>query len=363
MILLTVGLPPRGWTDSEIPGPEEGGVRREPYRVGVLYWSTEIPGQVAMRRGVEDRAAIINRSGDAPGVALVTRVAGEGERGIENQIRQMDDMLALDPPLDLIIVQPTDNAALAGPLRRANERGIPVVAYDQYISGGRLACYLTSDNFQAGYLNGEYVAWRFPDDRPLRIVLVEYPHVSSTVERVNGFLDALGHLGQPYRILATFEAVEPVGGRRAGLKILEHFPDRDSLDLVFCVNDGGGLAVVETLVEAGRDEIRVATIDGDPASEANIAAGRLTIVDSAQFCWHLGAEAMTRAWDLLLGRDVPAVVLLPVYPITVETQAGYGGWYADIPAGFTKPWPSETPVWTWTLVTAPPPAPKGDARP
>ncbi|MGD9546527.1 MAG: sugar ABC transporter substrate-binding protein [Candidatus Krumholzibacteriia bacterium] len=238
MILLTVGLPPRGWTDSEIPGPAEGGVRREPYRVGVLYWSTEIPGQVAMRRGVEDRAATINRSGDAPGVALVTRVAGEGERGIENQIRQMDDMLALDPPLDLIIVQPTDNAALAGPLRRANERGIPVVAYDQYISGGRLACYLTSDNFQAGYLNGEYVAWRFPDDRPLRIVLVEYPHVSSTVERVNGFLDALGHLGQPYRILATFEAVEPVGGRRAGLKILEHFPDRDSLDLVFCVNDG-----------------------------------------------------------------------------------------------------------------------------
>ncbi|HWQ07988.1 MAG TPA: hypothetical protein VN436_02735, partial [Holophaga sp.] len=32
-----------------------------PWRVGVLYWSSDIPGQVAMRMGLEAEAVAINR--------------------------------------------------------------------------------------------------------------------------------------------------------------------------------------------------------------------------------------------------------------------------------------------------------------
>lgn len=343
-ILFFLGLLLSTWL--ALPTPDTALAETGPtaYRVGVLYWSMEIPGQVAMRRGLEARAEEINGQPGGPRLELVPRVAGEGQTGIENQIVQMNELLDLG--LDLIIVQPTDNAALADPLRRANRQGVPVVAYDQYISGGELACYLTSDNYQAGYQDGEYAAWVLPDDRPATIVLVEYPHVSSTVERVDGFLDALGRAGQPYRIAAAFEAVEPVGGRRAGQEILRGFPEPGTLDLVFCVNDGGGLAVVDVLAEAGRTEIKVASIDGDPVSLENIRAGRLTIVDSAQFCWHLGAEAMQAAWEVLQGEPVADHLLLPVFPITAETIDSYGGWYGGTPDPFTKPWPSSEPVWT-----------------
>jgi ribose transport system substrate-binding protein len=324
----------------------------QPFRVGVLYWSMNIPGQVAMRKGLEAEAERINALAarrNQRGVELQPEVAGDGVAGIERQIVQMRAMVASKP--DVIIVQPTDNAALAEPLRAANAAGIPVVAYDQYISGGRLTAYVTSDNRQAGYLNGEYLAAQFPGPTPLRLVLVEYPLVSSTVERLNGFLDALRDHGKPFRILKTYQAVEPVAGRKAGEAILRDFPTRGSIDAIFTVNDGGGLAVVDVLAKAGRDEIAVASIDGDPVSVENIRARRLTRIDSAQFCGPLGAAAMQTAYAVVRGEPVAQQILVPVFPVTLETLDRYPGWLGPIPTAFKKPWEARQPMWQDDFVT------------
>jgi len=318
----------------------------QPFRVGVLYWSMNIPGQVAMRKGLEAEAARINAVAAGHGergVELLPEVAGDGAAGVERQIAQMQAMVASKP--DVIIVQPTDNAALAVPLKAANAAGIPVVAYDQYISGGQLAAYVTSDNRQAGYLDGEYLAAQFPGPAPLRLVLVEYPLVSSTVERLNGFLDALRDQGKPFKILKTYQAVEPVAGRQVGENILRDFPARNSIDAIFTVNDGGGLAVVTVLAKAGRDEIAVASIDGDPASVDNIRARRLTRIDSAQFCGPLGAAAMKAAYASVRRQPVARQILVPTFPITAETLDKYPGWLGPIPAPFKKPWAAQQPMW------------------
>lgn len=317
------------------------------WRIGVLCWSSQIPGQVAMRAGLEAEAAAINRqcrTSGQPGVKLEVRVAGDGEAGIENQIRQMRAFVTTER-VDLILVQPTDNAALAAVLREANQARIPVVAFDQYISGGTLAAYRSSDNYQAGFLGGEYIASRFPADKPIRIVLVEYPHVSSTVERVNGFLDALDKARRPHTVLKTYAAVEPVSGRKAAQALLRDFPAPGSIDAVFTVNDGGGLEVVKGLAAAGRREILVATVDGDPASIENIRKGQLTVIDAAQFCGPLGAEAMKAAYAVLCGKPTPYHALVPTFPVTRETLKRYPGWHGPVPAAFEKPWKSEAPMW------------------
>ncbi len=320
------------------------------YRIGVLYWSMNIAGQVAMRAGLEAEAETLDREAvekGLPRVELIARVAGDGEEGIERQIRQMRELVLAK--VDLIIVQPTDNAALSAPLREANAAGIPVVAYDQYISGGELAAYRSSDNYQAGQLDGEYISSLFPPSEELRLVIVDYPHVSSTVERVDGFLDALAGLHRRYRILKKYEAVEPRSGAAAALAILRDFPDKGDIDAVFTVNDGGGLAVVDGLAKAGRSDIVVATVDGDPDSVANIKAKRLTVIDSAQFCGPLGAEAMRAAYRILRGEKVPRYALVPVFPITRATLPDYPGWSGPIPKPFTKPWPSLEPQWAGAL--------------
>lgn len=332
--------------------PQHSVANERTFDVGALYWSMNIPGQVAMRKGLEAEFARINNADNDTTLRLTAHVAGDEESGIERQIAQMNALV--DADVDIIIVQPTDNAALTAPLRRANAKGIPVIAYDQYISGGKLTAYLTSDNYQAGYLDGEYIAYLFEDTETIQLILVEYPHVSSTVERVNGFLDALGERKQPYRILRTYNAVEPTSGKIAGESILRDFPDKGSVDVVFTVNDGGGLAVVDTLAAAGRDEIVVATIDGDPASIENIEKGRLTRIDCAQFCGALGSEAMKMAYRVLQGKKVPSHTLIPVFPISKETRDRYDGWMGEIPSAFEKPWPSKSPEWSGTPRAASP---------
>ncbi|AZZ36643.1 sugar ABC transporter substrate-binding protein [Bdellovibrio sp. qaytius] len=309
------------------------------YRVGVLYWSMNIEGQVAMRKGVEEVALQLNqdlkKSNDH--IKLIPYVAGDGEAGVANQIKQMDQMIDKDN-VDIIIVQPTDNAALVAPLLKANAKKIPVVAYDQYIVKGEIASYITSNNYQAGYLDGEYLASMFADDYEMKLVLVEYPKVSSTVERVDGLMDALKTEKQKFKVIGTFEAVEPVSGKKAGADILAKFPNQNSIDAIFTVNDGGGLSVVEAIMAAKRNEIKIATVDGDPRSVKNIKASQNTVIDSAQFCAELGRQSMSVAWKILKGEKYPKKILVPTFPIVKSTANIYPGWLGKIPNKFEKSW-------------------------
>jgi len=309
------------------------------YRVGVLYWSMNIEGQVAMRKGLEEAAGIINRDLKTKGdrLTLIPYVAGDGAAGIVNQIKQMDEVIT-SKRVDLIIVQPTDNAALVAPLLKANAKKIPVVTYDQYIVKGEIASYVTSNNYQAGFLAGEYLASLFEDSLEMKIVLVEYPKVSSTVERVDGFIDALYKEKQKFKIIATYEAVEPVSGKKAGADILWKFPNKKSIDAIFTVNDGGGLEIVSALNKAGRNEIKIATVDGDPKSVLNLKANRNTVVDAAQFCAEIGRQSMVVGWKILEGKKYPKKILVPTFPITHATVEQYPGWMGKIPKSFEKPW-------------------------
>lgn len=315
-----------------------------PYVIGVVYWSMAIPGQVAMRRGLEAAAAEINRARPARPIRLVPFVGGDGEPGIRNQIAAMARLVKMRP--DAIILQPIDSAALSKPVQEANRANIPVVAYDQYVLKGKLACYLTSNNTLAGYLDGEYLAYRFrarTAKNPLRLIIVEYPYVSSTVERVEGLQDALAKSGIPYRIVARYQAVEPQGGKEAGRAIVERHP-RGSVDAVFCVNDGGGINVMRAIKDAKRDDIVMATIDGDPASVSTIAEGGPIAIDTAQFCGALGAESLKVTHRLLLGERIPREVLITVFPITRQSLKAYPGWGGAVPRIILRPWPPHEQV-------------------
>lgn len=315
-----------------------------PYTVGVVYWSMNIPGQVAMRRGLEAEAAAINADSRKRPVRLLPYVGGDGDPAVGRQIAAMRALIRRKP--DAIILQPIDSAALSKPVQEANAAGIPVVAYDQYVLQGKLACYLSSNNRLAGYMDGEYLAQRFAGrtaQNPLRLVIVEYPYVSSTVERVEGLLDGLRDAKCPYRIVARYEGVEPIGGARAGRDIVRNHPV-GSLDAVFCVNDGGGLAVARVVREAKRKDILLATIDGDPAALAQIRGEGPIRVDTAQFCGPLGEESMRWTYRLLTGHKVPRQVDVAVFPIVRTNLASYPGWMGPIPAVIRRPWPPHTPI-------------------
>lgn len=317
------------------------------YRVGVLFWSENIPGQVAMKKGLESQIEKLNQEALKSGKPIVVPyffIAGDGEQGIERQIEQFYKLIEMD--VDIIIAQPTDSAALREPLIEANKKGIPVIAYDQYIRGGELHSFITSDNFQAGYLGGEYIASYFGEDI-INIVLVDYPHVSSTVHRVEGFLQALDDYDQSYRIVKSYKAVEPESGRKAAKDILNELEDSD-VDAIFAVNDGGGYALARELQEAGFDAV-IATVDGQPESVEMIKNGKNIKIDSAQFCGEMGRVAMSEAYAVLQGKKSDKMIVIPTFPITKDSLSSYNGWLAKPPMSYKKTWFSTTPIWVYEM--------------
>ncbi|MBS1969721.1 MAG: sugar ABC transporter substrate-binding protein [Bdellovibrionales bacterium] len=316
----------------------------ESRKVAALYWSSNIEGQVAMRKGLESEAARYNKkSKPEDKIEIIPFVAGDGKAGIKNQIEQFAKAISLKPAV--IIIQPTDNAALSYKLQEANRLKIPVVAFDQYIVGGDLEAFVTSDNYQAGRLNAEYISSFYPKETQIRIVVFAYPKVSSTTDRLDGFFDTLRHLDQDFQVLKTYEAVEPIGGKKAAQDFLKDFPQKGSVDVIVSVNDGGGIAIVKELQAAGRTEIKHATVDGDPESIKNIVKNNITVIDSAQFCGEIGRQSFVAAADLLNGRVPAKKILVPTFPVTAKTASMYSGWMSDIPATFRKEWTKDRALW------------------
>lgn len=295
------------------------------FNVAVLYWSMKIEGQVIMRKGFEEVINAYNANAKNKNKIVLTRyIAGEGREGLLNQISQIEAAVESRP--DAIVIQPSDVSTLTKGAQEANALNIPVFVYDQYVLNTKMTSYVTSDNYQAGWDNGIYIDSLFPASQEIKIVVFEYFRVSATVERVDGFFDALRSKNRKFAVLGRYEAVEPEGGKRAGTAFLKDFPKKNSVDVIFTNNDGGGLTVVKMLWDKGRKEIKQATIDGDPASVENIKNKRITVIDSAQFCAELGREIARKAIAYLNKEPFAQRQYIPTYPITLKSLKDYPGW-------------------------------------
>lgn len=300
------------------------------YKVAALYWSMKIEGQVIMRKGLEESLEAYNKSqtNKQKKIELIPFVAGEGSQGVQNQYKQFKEAIEQNP--DLIIIQPTDNAVLSEGLKIANQKNIPVVVYDQYIVDGHMSAMITSDNFGAGWNNGIYISELFDDNKEIKIVVFQYSRISGTTERVDGFLSSLRKRGQKFKVLQKYEAVDPVSGKIAAENFLKDFPEKNSVDVIFTVNDGGGNTIVDILSAANRNELIHATVDGDPVAIENLKNNRLTVVNAAQYCAEIGRQSFKTALQILQKKPYQSKVFIPTYTIHKNSLKDYPGWSGRI---------------------------------
>ncbi|MCK6594528.1 MAG: substrate-binding domain-containing protein [Bacteriovoracaceae bacterium] len=292
--------------------------------ISILYWSENIEGQLSMRRGLESelKKELINTDWK-----LETYVAGDGSTGIKKQFNQF--IQAINKKSNLIIIQPTNSTYLSKALLLANEKNIPVIAYDQYIAGGKLEAFITSDNYSAGFSNGEIAHRAFPLKKKVNIVIVEYPLISSTTERLDGFLDALKISNRDFNIVKKYVAVEPLGAKNVAKKILEDFPKKNSIDLLFTANDGAGVTIVNELIREKRFEIKHVSIDGEKESIDHLKKGLITIGNSLQQCRELGKQTAKRAIDIINKKSVIHKTLVPTVSFDGKNVRDYKGWDAE----------------------------------
>lgn len=229
----------------------------------------------------------------------------------QRQIEQIEEMMAQG--IDVLVVTPVDWQSLSGVLKKAKEQGIYIVVVDSNLEDESLAdCTITSDNYGAGRIIGDYF---LEQNEHARLIVMTHDVAKSGQDRVQGFLDAVE--GQPG--IEIVEKVNCDGQLEIAMPEMQEIIDKGvEFDSVFCLNDLASVGVVAALDENQMLEtVRVYGVDASPDAKALIKEGMMS-ASAAQFPSRIGQTAADVIYRLLDGQSVEKNISVPVELVTGE---------------------------------------------
>ena len=233
---------------------------------------------------------------------------------------------ALASGVKVLVLDPVDSSAAGSIVAAANAQGVPVIAYDRIVNGGRLAYYVSFDNKNIGELQGEALVEKLDADGTTGgIIMVNgSPTDGNAGQFKAGALSQIS--GSDYPVLADFDSpdwspdkaqdwvagqITQFGGRIAG---------------VYAANDGTAGGAIAALKAANVRPLPVVTgQDAELAGIQRIVSGDqyMTIYKAMKAQATLAAEiAVALANDEPVTGDLefngtPAT-LLPAVVVTID---------------------------------------------
>jgi ribose transport system substrate-binding protein len=282
-------------------------------RVAVTVENLGNPFFAQIVHGAQDAAKKINPS--------VKFSAESSNYDVNNQINQMDNFISSD--VNLILLNAANSIGIAPAVMRAKAAGITVVAVDVAAEGG-VDATVTSNNKQAGELDGKYVADRLKGKG--RVVIVNGPPVSAVTDRVAGFLEVI----KRYPDIKIVSQDQNAGGSRdGGLRVMTNlltaFP---KIDAVFAINDPSAIGCDLAAKQAQRKDFFIVGVDGGPDVVASLKdKDSLIAASAAQDPDTMAGKAVDIGYDIMNGKK-PAqeLTLIPVDLITKDNVDQYKGW-------------------------------------
>lgn len=260
---------------------------------------------------------------------IAARVEAEGDRMVirdpalnsDRQIEQINEML--DMGIDVLVLAPVDWKGLNSILQKAKSQGVMIVVVDTNVEDEELVdCTITSDNYHAGVIVGEYF---LKQHKKARLIVMSHETARSGQDRVQGFLDTV-RICDGIEIVKTIECEGQL--EIAMLRLQEAIDEGISFDSVFCLNDLAAVGVVAALDENHLlDEVDVYGVDASPDSKAMIHEGMMQ-ASAAQFPSKIGKCAASAIYRLVDGKYLEKVISVPVELVTQEnvTQFGIDRW-------------------------------------
>ncbi len=235
---------------------------------------------------------------------------------VDRQIEQIEEMLRMG--IDVLVVTPVDWKSLSDILQKAKTQGVFIVVVDTDLEEDSVAdCTITSDNYGAGQLVGQYFA---EQNKKSNLIVMTHDVAKSGQDRVQGFLDAVEendgiHVVKRINCDGQLEIAMP--------KMQEAIQEGISFDSVFCLNDLAAVGVAAALDEHGMSEqVKVYGIDASPDAKALIKEGMMS-ASAAQFPSRIGQIAADTIYCLLDGKTVEKKIRVPVELVTKENVEQY----------------------------------------
>lgn len=282
--------------------------------IGVSLTDMGNPFFTQIARGVESAARRL-------GGPEVKVYASSCAYDLQRQISQLERFIDLQ--VDMIVVTAVDPEAVRPVLDRARAKGIRVIAVD-VVSGGVDATVMT-DNLDAGRQACEFAAQRLKGRG--NMVIVNGPHLSSVIDRVQGCLDVL----RAYPEIRVLSSDRDAGGSTPGgfVAMTELLSKHPRIDAVFTINDPTALGAEEAAAQSKRKEFFFVSVDGSPRVVARMKAAESLIAASVAQRPSLQAQkAVEIGFGLLNGGAAPTqTLLIPAFVVTRDTrQWPEGAW-------------------------------------
>lgn len=261
--------------------------------IGYATKSATNTGWVIINNGAQQAA-------DDYGVELMM-IGPPKENDIAGQLGVVEDMI--NGECNAIAIAPCDSAGIVSAVEKANAQGIPVIAVDTAITGGEITSYVATDNYKAAAVGGEWMGEQLGGAG--NVVMINGMVAQETgAARRDGFYDAITEKYPDINIVSEISADWQAEKALAGME--DAMQANDQIDGVFCAWDGGTIAVLSALEQAGiSDDVVLLGFDCDPNALAAMLENKVE-GDVAQFLYQIGYQGIEAAIKAAKGEDVEA---------------------------------------------------------
>lgn len=193
--------------------------------------------------------------------AGVELVVVDAQNDTAKQISGIEDLI--QKKVSVILVNPTDSAAIVTAVQSANKAKIPVITVDRASNGGEVVSHIASDNAKGGQMAGEYILSKIGKGN-----IVELQGIAGTSaarDRGKGF-----HLGVDGKEGVKVVASQPADFDRAkGLSVMENIlQGNKDIQAVFAHNDEMALGALQAIQASGKNILVVGFDATDDAVKA-----------------------------------------------------------------------------------------------
>lgn len=263
--------------------------------VGLAVSTLNNPFFVSLKEGAEKAAK-------EAGVELLVV---DAQDDTAKQISGVEDLI--QKKVSVLMINPTDSAAIVTAVEAANKANIPVITVDRAAEGGQVVSHIASDNAAGGKMAGEFILEKLGGKGNI-VELQGIAGTSAARDRGQGFHDAVDNK-EGIKVVAS----QPADFDRAkGLSVMENIlQGNKDIQAVFAHNDEMALGALQAVEAQGKDVLVVGFDATDDAVKA-VQDGKMAAT-VAQKPAAIGETALQTAVKVAKGEKVESNI-----PVALE---------------------------------------------
>ncbi|WP_271948847.1 ABC transporter substrate-binding protein [Ruegeria faecimaris] len=232
----------------------------------------------------------------------ITFEGPDNETMVDRQIDMLAAALANNPKA--IGFAALDSQAAIPLLKQANDKGIPIIAFDSGVDSDIPVSTATTDNLAAAGLAADKMAEKIGGKG--KVAVVAHDQTSRTgIDRRDGFVNRIAEKYPDIEVVTVqYGQGDHLKSTEVTKAILTANPD---LDGIFGTNEGSAIGVVNGVQELGTEGLVIIGYDSGKAQKDAIKSGLMTGAIT-QNPVGIGYETVKAAVAAMKGEEVPALI-------------------------------------------------------